>query len=72
MAALHHADCRAHPGCDPLLHLSVCPVSDNDLALDAHAAHDVAILTVSVRGLVFIHKVHVDRIVRKLLIKLCM
>ena len=46
-------------------------MSDHDLALDAHAAHDMAVLPVSVRGLVLVHEVHIDRVVRDLLVELC-
>ena len=72
MAALHDTDRGAHPGCDTLLHLAVIPVADDHLALNAHAGHDVAILTVAVCGLVLVHEIHIDRIVRNLFVELCM
>ena len=72
MAALDHADCCAHPGCNALLHIDVAPVSHDYLALDSHTCHDMTVLTVSVCRLVLVHEIHVDGVVRNLLIKLGM
>ena len=72
VAALHDTDSGAHPGCNALLHPAVIPVADDYLALDAHTGHDVAVLTVTVCGLVLVHEVHIDRIVRNLFVELCM
>ena len=72
MAALDHADCGAHPGCNALLHIDIAPVSDYDLALDSHACHDMTVLTVSVCRLVLVHEIHVDGVIRDLLIELGM
>ena len=46
-------------------------MSDHNLSLDAHTAHDMTILTVTMGRLVLVHEVHVNRIIRYLLIKLC-
>ena len=70
VAALHQADGRAHPGGDALLHALVAPMAGDHLALDAHAGDDVAVLAVAVRGLVFVHKVHVDGVVGNFLVEL--
>ena len=70
VTALHDTDRGAHPGCDALLYLTIFPISYDDLALDAHSGHDMAVLTVAVCSLVLIHEVHVDRIIRDLLIEL--
>ena len=70
VAALHQADGRAHPGGDALLHARVAPMAGDNLALDAHAGDDVAVLAVAVRGLVFVHEVHVDGVVGNLLVEL--
>ena len=72
MAALHNTYCCTHPGSNLFLYDLIAPVSNDNLALDAHTAYDMTILTVSVSRLVLIHKVHIDGVVRKLLIELCM
>ena len=51
---------------------AVSPVADDNLALDAHTGYDVAVLTVTVCGLVLVHEVHIDRVVRNLFVELCM
>ena len=72
MAALDHADCGAHPGSDLLLYHRIRPVSDNHFALDSHTGHDMTVLSVTMRRLVFIHEIHIDGIIWDLFIELCM
>ena len=67
VAGLHDADSGAHPGSETAEDLLILPVAHDDLPLDAHAGHDVAVLTVAVGGLVLIHVVHVDGVVGDLL-----
>jgi hypothetical protein len=50
----------ARPRADPLLDVGVAPVSDGDLALEAHPGRDEPELPVAVGGLVQVHEVHVD------------
>ena len=71
MAGFHHAHSCPHPGCDALLYRVILPVARDHLAVDAHAGHDMAVLPVPVRRLVFIHEIHVDGIVGNLLVVLC-
>ena len=72
MAALYDTDCRTHPGSDLLAYSLAGPVSYNNFTLDAHTGYHVAPLTVAVCRLVLIHEIHVDGVVRNLLVKLCM
>ena len=72
MAALYDTDSGTHPACDFLYDNRIRPVTDNNLALDPHAAYDMAVFTVAVCRLVFVHEIHVDGIVWNLLVKLCM
>ena len=67
VAGLHDADSGAHPGSDAAKDLLVLPVAHDDLALNAHAGHDVAVLAVAVCGLVLVHVVHVDGVIGDLL-----
>ena len=70
MAALHNSHCCAHPGRDLFLYFSVAPVAHCHFALNTHAGYDMTILSVTMGRLIFIHKVHVNGIVRNLLIEL--
>ena len=72
MAALYDADCGAHPACDLVNDYRITPVSDNDLTLHTHTAYDMTILSVSMCRLVFIHEIHINGIIWKFLIELCM
>ena len=72
MAALYDTDCGTHPACNLINNNRVRPVSDNNLALHTHTAYDMTILSVTVCGLVLIHEIHVDTVIWKFLIELCM
>ena len=72
MGGLDHADRRAHPASKLLLYRLGRPVPYNNLALDTHAAHDMPVLSVAVRRLVLIHKIHIYAVIRNLLIELRM
>ena len=72
MAAFHDANRSSHPGTDFRLNRFVIPETDDDLSLDAHSRHHMTELPVAVSGLVLIHKIHIDRVVRDFLIKLGM
>ena len=49
----------AGPRADLRLYFRVLPISDNDLPVQAHPAHDVTVFTVTVRSLIQIHEIHV-------------
>ena len=66
----HDADGRTHPAADPLLHLRIVPVAEDQLSLNPHTTLDMAVLPVAVRRLIFIHEIHVDGTVGNLFIKL--
>ena len=70
MAALDHADSCAHPGCDLLLYRFIFPVSDDNFTFNIHPGKNMPELTAAVGGLVLIHEIHVDRIVRDLPVEL--
>ena len=65
-----HADGGLHPVADALVNLFVLPVAGHDLAGLAQAGADEAVLPVAVGGLVEVHEVHVDFVVRDLLVVL--
>ena len=71
VAALHNANSSSHPGSQTLLNLFVSPVAHNYLSLDSHAGYHVTILAATVCGLILVHKVHVNGVVRDFLIELC-
>ena len=72
MAAFDDSHCRTHPGCDLLLYLFIGPVPHHNFSLDSHTGKNVAELPPSVSRLIFIHKIHIDRVIRNLHIELCM
>ena len=72
VAALDHADRRAHPGADLFLNVRILPVSHDDLPLHAKAAEDVSVLSVSMRRLVLVHEVHVNGVIWNLAVELRM
>ncbi len=72
MGGLHHAHRSYHPLCNLLDHVRILPMADYNLALNTHAAHNMTILAVTVRRLVLIHKVHINRVIWNLLVKLRM
>ena len=72
MAALDHTHCRTHPCADLLLDIRIFPIAGDDLALHAKTAEDMTIFTITVRGLVLIHKVHVDGVIWDLPVELGM
>ena len=72
MGGLHQADGCSHPSCQLLLHSCRCPVPYDHFALDSHAGYDMPILSVAVGGLVLVHEVHIDGIIRDLFIELGM
>ena len=72
MRGLNHAQRRSHPASDLLLHPLIRPVPYDNLPLDSHTAHNMSILPVPMRRLVLIHEVHINRVIRKFLIELCM
>ena len=45
-------------------------MASDHLALDAHAGDDMAVLAVAMRGLILVHEVHVDGVVRNFLVEL--
>ena len=47
-------------------------ISSYNLMRNTHSGNDEAVLTVSMCGLVQVHEIHVDLIIRKFLICLCM
>ena len=72
MRTFYHAQCGPHPASELFLHARIRPVSDDDLALDPHTAHDMTVLSVAMRRLVLIHEIHINRIIGKLFVKLRM
>ena len=72
MTAFHNSNCRPHPGCDLFLYFSVRPVSYDYFAFNSHSGNNMSVFSVSMCRLILIHKIHVDRIIRYFLIKLCM
>ena len=48
VGGLHHTHGSHHPLCELLYHLWILPVSDYDLPLDSHTAHNVAVFAVTV------------------------
>ena len=72
MAAFHDTDCSAHPGSDLFLHFFRCPVSDNNFTDNSHTGYDMSIFTVAMSRLIFIHKVHINRIIWNFFIELRM
>ena len=70
MTALDNTYSSAHPGCNFLLYIFICPVPHNNLALNSKTAEDMAVLTIAVSGLVLVHKVHINSVIRNLLIEL--
>ena len=72
MAALHDTNCCTHPGSKSFLNIFICPVSDNNFSFDSHSCNNMTIFTTAMSRLVFIHKIHINGIIRNLLIKLCM
>ena len=44
----------------------------NNLALNAHTGYDMTPLAISMSSLILIHEIHIDRVIRKLLIVLRM
>ena len=72
MAALYNTDCSAHPGCNLLTNSLAGPVSNNNLTLNTHTCYHMAPLAVAVCGLVLVHEIHVDAVIRNFLVKLCM
>ena len=72
MAALHDSDCSTHPACDLTDNNRITPVSDNNLTLNSHTAYNVAVLSVTMCRLVLIHEIHIDAVIWKFFIELCM
>ena len=72
MRRLHHTHSGAHPRSKLPLHALIRPVADNHLSLNSHAAHNMPILPAAMRRLVLIHKIHVNRVVGNLTVKLRM
>ena len=70
MTAFDNSDGSSHPGCDPLLNIFVIPESYDHFSLDSHPADNMSILSVSMSSLVFIHKVHINGVIRNLPVKL--
>ena len=70
VGGFHHAHSRSHPASQLLLYGRAGPVAHNYLALDSHTGYDMSIFPVAVRGLIFIHEIHVDGIVGNLLVEL--
>src|SRR5699024_11538325 len=66
MAALDNADGCSHPGCDPFLDVPVIPEPYDYLSLDSHAADNMSVLSVTMGSLVFVHKVHINGVVRNI------
>ena len=63
MAALDDTDSGALPGSNFLLHFFFRPVSDYHFSRNTHSGHNMTELAISVCSLVFIHEVHVDRVI---------
>ena len=55
----------AHPGADALMGALILPVAGNHAVLLAHARADKAELAAAVRGLIQVHKVHIDAVPRQ-------
>ena len=70
VAALVDADGDALPGAKLLKDALVLPVTEDHLVGPAHAGEDVPQLALAVSGLILVHEVHVDRVVRNLLVVL--
>jgi len=69
--AFKSTHCRAHPATDTAAKFFVLPPTRNDFFLQTHTGDDKPVLSVTVSGLVQIHKVHVDFIPRNITVKLC-
>ena len=61
-----------HPGRQSILHLSILPVANDHFATEPHARVDEPGLAITVRGLVEVHEVHVDRSPRQIAVELSM
>ena len=72
MAALYNTNCCAHPAADLLLKLFVRPVTNYNLALNAHTCYHMAKLSVTMCGLVLIHEIHIDCVIWNFHVKLSM
>ena len=72
MAAFNYTNGSPHPFSDTFLHYFIRPVSYNDFSFDAHAGNNVTVFSVTMRRLIFIHKIHVYGVVWNFFIELCM
>ena len=72
MGRFHNADCSPHPVRNLLLYFFIVPMPNYDFPLNPHTAYNMPIFPVAVSRLVFIHKVHINRVIRDFFIKLCM
>ena len=72
MTAFDNSDCSSHPGTNLLLHVFICPVADNDFPVHMKAAENVSEFPVTVCGLILVHEIHVDGVIRNLPVELCM
>ena len=65
MTGILFRDRLTHPGADTLMCLFILPVTGNDGMLLTHTRADEAELATAMRGLVQVHKVHVDAVPRQ-------
>ena len=72
VAAFNNANSCSHPGGNSLLNFLIIPEANNDFAFYFHTAYNMSIFSVTMSRLVFIHKVHINTVIRNLSVKLCM
>ena len=72
MTAFNYSNGCSHPGSNSFLNYFIIPEANNDFTLNFHAAYNMPILSVTMSRLVFIHKVHINTVIRNLSVKLCM
>ena len=72
MGRFHYSDGCTHPGSQLILYFFICPVAYDHLALNSHTGHNMSIFSSAVGRLVFIHEIHINGLIRDLLVKLGM
>ena len=65
MASILFGDRLAHPAADALVGFFILPVAGDHAVLLAHTGADETELAAAVRGLVQVHKVHIDAVPRQ-------